>query len=207
MCFYGENKFMCKKFFFIVIFFILQLTNSSFAMDRYFLQGYGGRFADMSLEKFFTETERITHFKTASMLSLGAGFENYYFDKIISIGAEINSAYHWGYESQQFAEFSSALFIRLNKFPWSWKIPKSISVGDGISYATEYPAYEYDYGGTYDNRLNEKLLNFLFIEAAFDITDDVELFARLHHRCVAWGAFGPPPGGVTFPAIGLRYSF
>nr|WP_321466918.1 hypothetical protein [uncultured Desulfobulbus sp.] len=133
-----------------------------------------------------------------------------FFGRIVSAwGGEINGSFHWGYDHQEFGEVSGALFLRWYAFPWQTKILRSISVGDGLSYVTDYPQYEIDFGGgTGKNVMKEKLLNCLFMEIAFGVSEQIDFFLRLHHRCTAWGFIGSPDdGGVTFPSLGFRYTF
>lgn len=189
--------------------FFLLLPIHVHAFDKVFVQGYYGQVADMSLQNFFESPGRTTDFKDANMLTLGCGGETLFWEDRFSLGGEVNGSYHWGYEHQEFGEVSVALFLRWYKFPWQTKILRSISVGDGLSYVTDYPEYEIDLGGGKgEDAMREHLLNYLFIELAFGISEQIDVFLRLHHRCTVWGFFGPPnPGGVTFPSLGVRYTF
>ncbi|MDD2465033.1 MAG: hypothetical protein PHI97_13635 [Desulfobulbus sp.] len=199
---------MKKRWYLAVLFFTSFSSGTGFAFDKVFFQGYYGQVADMSLQNVFQEPGRITDIKDAKMITLGCGGENLYWDDRFSVGGEVNASLHWGYEEQEFGEFSAAVFLRWYKFPWAWKFPNSITIGDGLSFVTDYPEYEIDFGGNRNDPMREKWLNFLFIEVAFSVTEGTDIFVRLHHRCTAWGLIGSPDGGgVTFPSIGLRYSF
>jgi hypothetical protein len=200
---------MKKMWCFILLSFALIFSVNSHAFDKVFIQGYYGRVADMSLQNFFESPGRITDFKDANMASFGCGGENLFWNDRFTLGGELNGSYHWGYKSQEFGEISAAFFLRWYKFPWQTKIFKSVSIGDGLSFVTDYPKYEIDFGGGKgENAMKEKWLNYLFIEVAFGVSDQFDFFLRLHHRCTAWGIVGSPDnGGVTFPSLGIRYTF
>jgi hypothetical protein len=200
---------MKKLWYFALLFFAMFPSMKSHAFDKTFIHGYYGQVADMSLQNFFESPGRVTDFKGAHMLSLGYGGENFYWDDRLSVGGELNGSYHWGYEHQELGEIAAALFLRWYKFPWQTRILKSITLGDGLSLVTDYPEYEIDLGGGKGiNAMKEKWLNYLFIEVAFGVSERFDFFLRLHHRCTAWGFIGSPDdGGVTFPSLGLRYSF
>jgi hypothetical protein len=184
------------------------MPTTALSLDKYFTQMYYSQFSDMALRKIFTNPDRIDNFKSAKMLTLGVGGENLYWKDRISLGAELNGSFHWGYDNQQFYELSTALFLRFNAFPWRKQLPTSITVGDGLSYTPTYPRYEYNYGASKDAPLESRLLNFLFLELSVGVSRKIELFARLHHRCTAWGVFADQVnGGSNFPSIGLRYTF
>ena len=184
------------------------VAETGYPFDKTFIHGYYGQVADMSMRNMFSEPDRITDFQDGHMITLGYGVENMYWEDRFSFGGEVNGTYHWGYKHQELGEFSAALFVRWYKFPWAWKIPQSITIGDGLSYVTDYPQYELDFGGNESGQLKEKWLNFFFIEIAFGMTEKMDLFVRLHHRCTAWGLIGSPnEAGSTFPSLGLRYTF
>ena len=133
---------MNKRWYLTLFFFTSFSWEPGFAFDKYFFQVYYGQVANMSLQNIFQEPGRTTDIKDGKMITFGGGGENLYWGDRFSLGGEANGSFHWGYEEQKFGEFSAAMFLRWYKFPWTWEIPKSISVGDGLSFVTNYPKYE-----------------------------------------------------------------
>ena len=96
-------------------------------------------------------------------------------------------------------EFDSYVLWRSRHVPVSPFLASTFAVGDGVSYATRVPAREV--GG-------QHLMNFLTLEGTLGLPSHrgVDLVLRVHHRCDAWGLFGP--GAATNAlGMGVRYSF
>jgi hypothetical protein len=72
------------------------------------------------------------------------------------------------------------------------------SLGDGVSYVSDLPQKEQ---GT-------PLKNFMAVELSLGMRSHpgIELIARVHHRCSAWGAVGSG-GGSNAVGLGLRALF
>jgi hypothetical protein len=90
-------------------------------------------------------------------------------------------------------EFASYVLWRSRHVPVSRLLATTFAFGDGISYATRVPAREE--GG-------QHLMNFLTLEEAIGVPShrNVEFVLRVHHRCDAWGLYGP---GASTNAIGM----
>lgn len=103
-------------------------------------------------------------------------------------------------------EFNPYLIVRWEHFLWDKYLVNSLAFGDGLSYVTSIPLREMQDS---DTGTPKRLLNFLMLEATFALPShpDWQLFARVHHRCGAWGFFGA--GNLSSNAIGLgmRYRF
>lgn len=142
------------------------------------------------------------------MVTAGLGAESFVWKRHLAFGVEGNYSYHWGYQNQNFSEFSTGIYLRLYN-PWSSRFFPSVAFGDGISVTTEVPKYEKKYG-TADpkNPMDSNVLNFLFVDVELGRYEDVSLFYRIHHRCTVFGSIGAEvPGGINFHSVGLRYTF
>lgn len=103
-------------------------------------------------------------------------------------------------------EFDPYLNFRWKNFPWNNVVATTLSIGDGLSYATGLPLRE-EHDSTNNNA--KHLLNFLVLEASFATPKypDVQLVVRVNHRCGAWGLFGAGNLSSNAVGVGIRYLF
>lgn len=187
---------------------ILCLPIRAVAVDRVFVQAYTGQLVNMDLGNFLYDQKQLGKIKGGYMLTAGTGMEAFIWQNHLAFGLEGNISYHWGYNSQQFAEFSSGIYLRLYN-PWSTRFLPSVAFGDGISIATQVPEYEKKYGtGDPKKPMKSEVLNFLFIDVELGRYEQMAFFYRVHHRCTVFGSMGSPlPGGINFHSVGVRYDF
>ena len=95
-------------------------------------------------------------------------------------------------------EFDPYVMWRTRPMTLGKALATTWAFGDGMSYATRVPEREN----------GDKMMNFMTIEGTLDIPSHqaTELVFRIHHRCNAWGLFGP---GTSTNAVGfgIRRSF
>jgi len=103
-------------------------------------------------------------------------------------------------------EFDPYLNFRWKNFPWNNTVATTLSIGDGLSYATGLPLRE-EHDSTNNNA--KHLLNFLVLEASFAAPQhpDLEFVVRVNHRCGAWGLFGAGNLSSNAVGVGIRYLF
>lgn len=194
--------------FFCVFFVLLGISQKTYAFDRVFAQVYAGQLVNMDLGNFLYDQKQLGKMKGGFMLTAGAGAESFVWKDHLAFGVEGNISYHWGYQNQEFPEFSAGIYLRLYN-PWSTRFLPSVAFGDGLSVTTQVPKYEKKYGtGNPDHPMDSEVLNFLFVDVELGRYEDVSLFYRVHHRCTVFGTIGSDlPGGINFHSMGLRYTF
>lgn len=97
---------------------------------------------------------------------------------------------------------------RWTKFPWERYLNTSLAIGDGISYASHPPFADQEINKPESNF--SRLLNYLILEITFALPSkpQLQLVARMHHRCTAWGTFPKKANaGSTSIGLGVRYYF
>ncbi len=109
---------------------------------------------------------------------------------------------HFG--DQDHTEFTAALALRWNDFPWNKLLNTTIAVGEGLSFATKIPALEEE---RRDN--TSQLLNFLLFEITFALPQHPNwlLVGRINHRSGVFGLFNGVVEGSNNYAIGIRHKF
>jgi len=111
--------------------------------------------------------------------------------------AETQLYHHWGLQSLW--EANLAIAARWTRFPWDRWLDTSVSLGQGVSLASQRPPLE-------DETRN--LLHYMHFEIAFQVpgSERVSLAGRVHHRSGGFGVYGVT-GGSNFLALGIRYRF
>lgn len=100
------------------------------------------------------------------------------------------------------------LIWRWTKFPWERYLSNSLAIGDGVSYDSHPPFANREDNQPANN--TSKLLNYLILEATFALPSypQLQLVARMHHSCTAWGTFPKnASAGSTNIGLGIRYYF
>lgn len=102
-------------------------------------------------------------------------------------------------------EFNPYLRFTWNNFPWNKYLTTTLTIGEGISYATGLTSRE-----TRDTKKAEdvrRLLNYLMVEATIALPSYPQWQAvyRLHHRSGVFGLYTSGVVGSTAVAVGLRY--
>lgn len=114
-------------------------------------------------------------------------------------------------ERQDHWEFNAVLILRWNEFPWDRYLDTSFAVGEGLSYATEYPPIEKDYHAMMFGLEDQvsKLLNYLSFELTFGVPKlpPWNVFIRIHHRSGIYGLINDVNGGSNYMGAGVRYDF
>lgn len=125
---------------------------------------------------------------------IGHPFESLYID------AEGQVGQHFGKQDHQ--EVVGVLVARWEYFPWDHELDTSLSVGEGLSWASELPAKE----GEGDDK-TAQLLNYVLFEVAASPGEEKrwEGFLRVHHRSGVFGAFSGVYGASNFVGLGVRY--
>lgn len=199
-----------RQIFFVIIvcYLFLGPAHPAKALDRVFAHAYWGHLVNMDLVNYVDDQKQLAKLKGGFMVTGGAGMESFIWRKHLAFGLEGNVSYHWGYQAQEFTEFSSGIYLRLYN-PWSSRVLPSIALGDGISVATRVPKYEKKYGTANTRQpMNSEVLNYLFVDVELGRYEQVVFFYRVHHRCTVFGSVGSQlPGGINFHSVGLRYNF
>ncbi len=125
---------------------------------------------------------------------IGHPFESLYVD------AEGQLGQHFGDQDHQ--EVVGVLVARWESFPWDHELDTSLSVGEGLSWASELPAKE----GEGDDK-TAQLLNYVLFEVAASPGEKKrwEGFLRVHHRSGVFGMFSDVYGASNFVGLGVRY--
>lgn len=200
---------LCQVLLLVLICFYVACPQNAHAFDRVFAQLYAGQLVNMDLGNFLYDQKQLGKMKGGFMLTAGAGAESFVWGQRLAFGFEGNVSYHWGYQNQNFGEFSTGIYLRLYN-PWSSRFFPSVAFGDGVSIATVVPKYEKKYGTAdpKDHPMASEVLNFLFVDIEVGKFDNMTLFYRVHHRCTVFGSIGSElPGGINFHSVGLRYDF
>lgn len=94
--------------------------------------------------------------------------------------------------------------FRWANLPWNHYVTTSLSLGEGVSYASSVPSIEKK-----DNQNTKRLLNLLIFEATFAMPSypQLELVARIHHRSGAFGLYHAGNSGSNDIGLGVRYLF
>lgn len=184
----------------LVLVFLTYFNPGNTAADgTWFVGIYGAQSTEDTLKDIpifnadYVDSRLLTFF-------LGKRFWTY--KDYLGLEAEGQAVHHWG--EQDHSEFNALLSLRWFKFPWDHRVDTSFAVGDGISYATEYPEIEVE-------KMDDpsKTLNYLMFEFDFKMPDFPNWSAifRIHHRSGVFGLFNGVVGGSNAVGIGIKYSF
>lgn len=194
---------MPLKIFFLFLFplfFPLSSAHSEELKDRH-ITFYGAIMTDGAL---------------ADMVTLKADLDREYKFAVIAVGEKIGNLYSKidfeleGQIARHFAgqrlwEFNALIVARWLYFPWNDTVKTSFAVGEGLSYASETPAFEEKDHGEKTNAF----LNYLMFEFAFALPQCPRwsLVTRIHHRSGIYGLFNGVYGASNAIGLGIRYHF
>lgn len=101
-------------------------------------------------------------------------------------------------------EFDPYISFRWANLPWNNYLTTSLAIGEGVSYASSYPAVEKK-----NNDNVKRFLNYLMLEATFALPQypSLQLVARIHHRSGAYGLYHAGNSGSNNIGLGIRYLF
>jgi len=111
---------------------------------------------------------------------------------------EFDTSIYKHYLNQLNWEISAAILLRYQIL----KDKLSFAVGEGLSYASDLPRLE-RIRHTHENRL----LNLVIIELAYDLDPSHAVALRWHHRSGVWGLFNGVSGGSNSVQLGFRLKF
>lgn len=125
---------------------------------------------------------------------IGHPFESLYVD------AEGQLGQHVGEQDHQ--EVVGVLVARWESFPWDHELDTSLSVGEGLSWASERPVKERQ-----EDDNTAQLLNYVLFEVAASPGEKRrwEGYLRVHHRSGVFGTFSDVYGASNFIGLGIRY--
>jgi len=125
------------------------------------------------------------------MFRLGSG---------ISFGAELQVTQFFG----KYTYNTGALGVgfRFDEFPWSDRLPTTMAIYSGPSYAPNAPLILDP-----SPHPDPKFLNFVSIELAFGISRNLDLGLRVYHRSGAWGTYSNTADVGSMLGIALRRRF
>jgi len=114
---------------------------------------------------------------------------------------QIKLLQHVGMERH--TEFATALLVRSRNVSLPGGTSVNVAIGNGVSYAFSLPRLENGYNGR-----TTQLLNYMVVELEFEHQQmpNVQFVLNLHHRCSAWGLFGPAGAGSNYFGAALRFS-
>ena len=123
-----------------------------------------------------------------------------YHDDDLGLETEGQVVYNFGDQSHW--EFNALLAARWYRFPWNNTVETTLSVGGGLSWATEVPEVEVQLEGS-----SEQLLIYWHLEMTFARPGARWAGTlRLHHRSGGFGLLADD-GGMNALCLGLRTRF
>jgi hypothetical protein len=131
------------------------------------------------------------------------GIRRYFGPVFQSIEANFNFTVHDDH-GRSFYEFVPYLSFRWKKFPWTNYLKTSISLGEGVSWASNISTREWR-----DSKDPQKFLNYLNLEmtAALPSFPRLELVGRFHHRSGVFGLYRSTNSGSTAAGLAVRWYF
>ncbi len=114
------------------------------------------------------------------------------------VGFELDTSLFKYFGDQDHWEVNAALAVRF----YIIKNRVSFAVGDGISFASEIPELE-----RRRHIHTSKILNFVVLDLAYDVTKSNSLALRWHHRSGMWGLINDVAGGSNSVQFGARHRF
>ncbi len=125
------------------------------------------------------------------MFRLGSG---------ISLGAELQITQFFGKYTYNTGAFGFG--FRFDEFPWSDRLPTSIAIYSGPSYAPNAPLILDPVPHP-----DPKFLNFVSIEVAVGINRNWDAGLRIYHRSGAWGTYSNTADVGSMVGLALRRRF
>lgn len=169
-------------------------------VSAYASQWIGG-VGSTSLSGLFNfDNLRGSYFYSASVgKELGRPFASY---ESLYLDIEGQAGFHTG--QQTHSEYTGALILRWEEFPWDHELDTSFSVGEGLSWASEVPARE-----ARGSDGSAQLLNYVLFDVAVSPWEKKrwEGFMRVHHRSGVFGTFSDVYGASNFIGFGVRRRF
>lgn len=167
----------------------------------WFTSIYYGKLSDTTL----AQNLRFDHaFENSNVYVLSLGKEVGRYKDWIAFEVEGQVGHHTGLQDNQ--EVNLAFTLRYLPFFWDHLVDTSFAFGNGVSYATEKPAFEEEAAG--DDETNQWLY-YISLEWAFSLPSQPQwdLFWRIHHRSGIYGRWGGDEAVSNFVGLGLRYRF
>jgi hypothetical protein len=118
----------------------------------------------------------------------------------ISIAAELQVTQFFG--KYAYSTGALGLGFRFDEFPWSDKVPTTIAIYTGPSYAPDAPLILDP-----QPHRDPKFLNYVGIEAGVGISRKWDAVFRIYHRSGAWGLYSNTADVGTMLGLGLRRRF
>lgn len=122
-----------------------------------------------------------------------------------------NPAHQWEIEGQLAKHFRAQRHWELNilaiyrwkRFPWHERLPTTLAIGDGLSYATDVPPLE---AASTTNEGAGRLLNYILVEmtVAPPQVKSWSFIVRVHHRSGVYGLFDGVEGGSNVIGAGIK---
>jgi len=162
---------------------------------------YGAVMTDGALAEtavFTANLDREYRFITVAVgQKIGSLYQKIDFELEGQIAKHLSGQHHW--------EFNAVLVARWISFPWNDVLKTSFALGEGLSLASETPAFEEKYQGEKTN----PLLNYLMLELTFALPRQPRwsLVTRIHHRSGIYGLINDTHGGSNALGLGIRYHF
>lgn len=118
------------------------------------------------------------------------------------IDVEAQAGMHSGI--QDHTEFVGTFIARWEYLPWDHELDTSLSIGEGLSWASKVPVNE-----SQGDENSAQLLNYVFFEFAVSPWEKKKWggFFRVHHRSGVFGTFSDVYGASNFIGFGLRYHY
>lgn len=104
-------------------------------------------------------------------------------------------------------EFNPYVYLTWSRFPWRKYLYTGLSIGEGVSYATDIPAKEIDTTEHGENA--HRFINYLMFQAAFGLPQfpNFQVAYYIYHRSTVFGLYNSSNAGSTAIGIGIRYKF
>ncbi|MDF3820730.1 hypothetical protein P3G55_12505 [Leptospira sp. 96542] len=183
------------------------IFSSPIPKDNWHLVFYGGIFTETDLLPIVLRQK--TEYQKSYIGTLGLYRPLDYKLRFIDFGFEGNITKHFG--TMNHWEFNAFYIAKIDRIAGS---PFGISIGEGLSLASENPKLENKAKGYYLDGLQKDaiesraLLNYLMVEVSsyLPFEHKTELFLRVHHRSGIFGLYCPPDPncGSNFISYGFR---
>lgn len=167
---------------------------------RYALTGFGGVLLDDVWEDVFLRPWTLD-VQNSYLVGVAGAARIWRPTDWLDVEVEGQVVRHFG--RQRHVEINAPIVTaRWTAPPWSGWIDSTVAYGIGLSYAAEKPRLEQRFSGA-----TEQVMVYWMIEVDAALpAEDWRLVGRLHHRSVAYGAFGET-GGANALVLGLRRLF
>ena len=109
----------------------------------------------------------------------------------------------------EYTSFALGIGFRFNHFPWTDRLPTSLAIYTGPSYASDPPARGIIEGNTPAAFAQKRLLNYVGIEIAVATarSSPWDICFRAYHRSGAWGLYSEYADEGTTLGLGIRRRF